>query len=93
MKPCINARFCPRKNRCDPEACGDYVPALASAALILMIFLASLACCLVADAVTLSISGHSSGDGQQNLSFSGDRINVSLSKNGTGWNITAEGGA
>jgi|GEM_PF-2754569 len=93
MRPCINARFCPRKNRCDPEACGDYVPTLASISLILAVLLASLACCLVADAVTLNISGSSSGDGLQNLSFSGDHINVSLSQNGTGWNITAEGGA
>lgn len=89
MRPCINARFCPKKNRCDPEACVDYVPTLASVSLIQAVLLASLACCLVADAVTLNIFGSSSGDGLQNLSFSGDRINVSLLQNGTGWTITA----
>lgn len=45
----------------------------------------------IAGAVSLEISGHAAGQGYQNLSFSGDLLNVSLWQNGTAWNITAMG--
>jgi hypothetical protein len=91
MKPCINARFCERKTRCNPQACGDYVPALASVALLTLLV---MTCgCIAADAVSLSISGYSSGQGVQNLSFAGDLLNINISQNSSfqGWNITIQG--
>jgi hypothetical protein len=88
MRLCINERFCGHKDRCDPQACEDYVPTLAGAALLVLI---ALTCgCIAADAVTLSISGHSSGQGLQNLSYAGDLLNVSILQNGTGWNFSIQ---
>jgi hypothetical protein len=43
--------------------------------------------------VELSIVGHSAGQGILNLSYAGDFLNVSLSQNGSGWNISLLGGA
>jgi hypothetical protein len=48
---------------------------------------------LLADAVTLSISGHISGQGFQNLSYAGDLLNVNISQNATGWNLSLFGGS
>ena len=51
-----------------------------------------LHCLLTAPAhgIELSITGHSSGQGLQNLSFVGDLINVSILQNSSfqGWNVT-----
>lgn len=91
MRPCINERFCERKDRCNPQACGDYVPSLAS--VTLLVLLALICGCIAADAVTLSITGHSSGQGYQNLSYAGDLLNVSIMQNNTGWNISLNGGS
>jgi hypothetical protein len=44
------------------------------------------AACMLAGAVELSITGVATGSGLQNLSFSGDILNVTW--NGTAWNIT-----
>jgi hypothetical protein len=52
------------------------------------------ACLLpIGDAMTLEISGHSIGQGAQNLSFAGDLLNVSIMQNdtGQGWNVTLLG--
>jgi hypothetical protein len=89
MRPCINKRFCEHRDRCNPQACGDYVPSLASVALVALLVL--LCGCIAADAVSLNISGHFSGQGFQNLSYAGDLLNVNLSQNGTGWNIILGG--
>jgi hypothetical protein len=50
-------------------------------------------CLLNVNAMTLEISGHSAGQGAQNLSFAGDLLNVSIVQNGTGqgWNVTLVG--
>lgn len=88
MRPCINERCCNHKDRCDPAACDSYVPSLASAALLALLVLVCGGC-VMADAVSLTISGHSSGQGTQNLTFVGDLMSVNLSQNGTTWNITA----
>ena len=91
MRFCVNERFCKRKDRCDPMQCEDYVPAPASATLLILL---ALTCgCIAADAVSLSISGHSTGQGFQNLSYAGDLLNVSILQNGTGWNISHLGGS
>jgi hypothetical protein len=91
MRPCINARFCNHKDRCNPQACGDYVPTLSS--VILLALLVITCGCIAADAVSLNISGHSSGQGYQNLSFAGDLLNINISQNSSfqGWNITIHG--
>jgi hypothetical protein len=51
-----------------------------------------LAMLSVGQAIELSIVGHSSGQGLQNLSFYGDALNVSILQNGSwqGWNVTLE---
>lgn len=48
---------------------------------------------LPADAMTLSIQGHSTGTGYQNLTFAGDLLNVSLAQNGSAWNLSLQGAA
>jgi hypothetical protein len=54
-----------------------------------MTILAALLCgCIAADAVSLNISGHFSGQGFQNLSYAGDALNASLWQNGTGWDLS-----
>jgi hypothetical protein len=91
MRPCVNERFCERRDRCNPQACEDYVPSLASVALLVLL---ALTCgCIAADAVSLSISGHSSGQGFQNLTYAGDLLSISILQNGTGWNISLNGGS
>jgi len=59
------------------------------ACLALYFGIISFAC--LASAMSLSIMGHSSGQGLQNLSFAGDLLNVSILQNATAmdWNITA----
>jgi len=57
-----------------------------------LIFLAFCILSMLADAVTLQVRGHSTGQGLQNLSFTGDLLNVSLWQNGSGWNISLLGG-
>lgn len=42
-----------------------------------------------AEAVSLSISGHSSGTGLHLLNFRGDQLNVSIWQNASAWNISA----
>jgi hypothetical protein len=46
-----------------------------------------------AEAVSLSISGHSSGTGYQNLTFAGNLLNVSILQNISwrGWNVSIMG--
>jgi hypothetical protein len=58
---------------------------LAFGVLCLAWWLFSPVCC-----IELNISGHSSGQGVQNLSFVGDLINVSIQQNSSwaGWNVT-----
>jgi len=63
-------------------------PAFVAAAALVAV----LCGCIAADAVSLSITGHVSGQGFQNLSYAGDLLNVSLSQNATGWNISLNGG-
>jgi hypothetical protein len=46
----------------------------------------------VGDCMTLEISGHSAGQGIQNLSFSGD-LNISIAQNGSAWNLSLQGAA
>jgi hypothetical protein len=89
MRSCINARFCEHRARCNPQACGDYVPALAGVSLVL---LALLCGCIAADAATLNISGHFAGQGYQNLSYAGDALNASFWQNGTGWDFILQTG-
>jgi hypothetical protein len=86
MRPCINERFCSRKSRCNPQACGDY----AGVALVALLVL--LCGCIAADAATLNISGHFAGQGYQNLSYAGDALNASFWQNGTGWDFILQTG-
>lgn len=90
MRPCINERSCEHRDRCNPQACGDYVPSLASVALAALLVL--LCGCIAADAATLNISGHFSGQGYQNLSYAGDALNASFWQNGTGWDFALRAG-
>lgn len=48
-----------------------------------------------AHGIELSIMGHSSGQGMQNMSFAGDLINVSILQNSSwqGWNVSLGGHA
>jgi hypothetical protein len=48
---------------------------------------------ITGQAVDLSITGHITGQGIQNLSYAGDLLNVSIYQNGSGWNFTLLGGA
>lgn len=93
MRSCINARFRKHRDRCNPQACGDYVPAPTSVALVALLVL--LCGCVAADAaVSLSISGPSSGHGLHILSFSGEQINASIMQgNNSTWLINATGAA
>jgi len=62
------------------------------AALALGCGIVAAVCLLIAPAhaIELSIMGHSSGQGMQNLSFVGDALNVSILQNSSfqGWNVT-----
>lgn len=66
-------------------------------AVLAMCFGIVAAVCLLtttpAHCIELNISGHSIGQGMQNLSFVGDLINVSILQNSSfqGWNITIQG--
>jgi hypothetical protein len=91
MSHCINERFCEHRDRCNPQACGDYVPSLSSVVLVALMVL--LCGCIAVDAVTLSISGHSSGQGYQNLTYTGDQLNVLILQNGIVCNISLLGGS
>jgi hypothetical protein len=63
--------------------------------LLLLVFagITYLVLSLPVGAMTLEISGSSSGQGIQLLNFSGDQLNVSLFQNGTSWNMSLLGAA
>jgi hypothetical protein len=93
MRSRIKERFRSRESRCNPQACGDYVPSLASVALVSLLAPVVLLCgCIAADAATLNISGHFAGHGFQNLSYAGDALNASFWQNGTGWDFILQSG-
>lgn len=48
---------------------------------------------LPAHAVELFITGQASGQGLHLLNFSGDQLNVSISQNASGWNLSVGGQA
>jgi hypothetical protein len=62
---------------------------LAVAAICTMLWVLSQSC----QCVSLEIIGRSSGQGFQNLSFTGDVLNISLLQNGSSWNLLAMGAA
>jgi len=62
-----------------------WLPWLAVLAIILYIIF------MTAQAVSLQISGSSSGLGWHTLNVSGDQFNISILQNGTAWNVSLVG--
>ena len=68
-----------------------YIGLMCAAVALLYLWVAFMVWSLSADAVSLSISGHASGQGLHMLNVSGESLNASLWQNGSGWNLTLEG--